>query len=140
MPLHDDANKRRSDSYPALSALTPSQRVRAVTPLPPVTNTEAGVLVGLILYTMLIAAWLASGSVRLAEWHLFARVAPLLVIVAAQTLTAQVAMSRDTEPGIRSFWRIVALSQLLLATVTSVAIFLAEQHRTVTAQTVLLVA
>ncbi|MDQ6612557.1 MAG: EAL domain-containing protein, partial [Gemmatimonadota bacterium] len=41
---------------------------------------------------------------------------------------------------IRSFWRIVALSQLLLATVTSVAIFLAEQHRTVTAQTVLLVA
>ena len=136
MPQYDDVNRRRSDSYPALGSLTPSQRVRAVASLPPVSNWEAGVLVGLIAYTVLIAAWLASGSTRLTEWHLFAGVAPALVIVAAQTLATQAAMTRDTDSGVRVFWRTVALSQLLLAIATAVAIYTNETGNPVRAQTI----
>ena len=136
MQQHDDVNRRRTDSYRALGSLTPSQRVRSVAPAVPVSNWEAGLLAGLIVYTVVIAAWLASGSTRLTEWHLFAGVAPALVIVAAQTLATQAAMTRETDSGVRSFWRTVALGQLLLAIATLFAVFVDERRTHDTAQTI----
>ncbi|MEP6781828.1 MAG: hypothetical protein ABJC26_18150, partial [Gemmatimonadaceae bacterium] len=136
MQPYDDVNRRRSDSYPVRGSLTPSQRVRAVAPKIPVSNWEAGLLAGLIIYTVVIAAWLASGSSRLTEWHLFAGVAPALVIVAAQTLATQAAMTRETDTGVRSFWRMIALGQLLLALATLFAVFVDERHNAETAQTI----
>ena len=136
MHLPDDAFKRRSDSYPALGTLTPTQRVRVVTPVQPVSNWEAGILAGLILYTLMVAAWLASGSPRIAEWHLFATIAPALVIVAAQGLAVQAARVREVDAGTRSFWRAIALVQFLLVIASVAAIVADERGHSLVAQSI----
>jgi diguanylate cyclase (GGDEF)-like protein/PAS domain S-box-containing protein len=128
MQRHEDAYRRHSGTYPALGALTPTQRVMAIAPIVPVSRWATAAMVGLVVYTVLIAAWLTSGSPRLEEWHTFAAVAPLLVAVVAQLLATRAAVTRELDKGSRTFWTTMAVAQFF-ATLFAAGSFLASQTR-----------
>jgi len=127
MPSHDDAPRRRTGQYPAFGSLTPSQRVSAITPVTPVSRWDAVVFAVLIVYTIFCSAWLASDSPLLAEWHVFAGLAPIMAIVAAQAYATRAALTKAFDRGTRTFWIVAAVAQFALVIAWSVAFVSSEQ-------------
>jgi diguanylate cyclase (GGDEF)-like protein/PAS domain S-box-containing protein len=114
MQTHEDAYVRRSGNYPVLGSLTPVQRVTTVVPVVPVSKWETATIAGLIVYTVLCAAWLASGSPRLKEWHAFAVLSPLAVVVTSIVLCIRAAIARELDQGSRNFWGLLAAVQAFI--------------------------
>lgn len=127
MQAHDDANRRRTGSYPAYGSLTPSQRVGTITPVAPVSKWDSGVFAVFVFYTIVVSAWLVSSSPRLVEWHVFAGLAPIASIVAAQIYATRAVFTRDLDRGTRAFWLWATVSLFVLVVAWSVAFVATER-------------
>ena len=129
MPTHDDVKPRRTGPYPAYGSLTPSQRVGAVEPRTPVSNWDHGAFAALIAYTIFVSAWLVSASPLLAEWRVFAGVAPILSLVAAQIYATRAVLTRDVERGTRTFWLTATVALFVHVVAWSLAFLASERQQ-----------
>ncbi|MBC8085903.1 MAG: EAL domain-containing protein [Phycisphaerae bacterium] len=129
MLTNDDAPRRRTGQYPAYGSLTPSQRVSAIAPVIPVSKWDSAVFGILIAYTIFCSAWLASESPLLVQWHVFAGLAPIAAIVAAQAYATRAALTKQFDRGTRTFWVVAAVTQFLLVIAWSIAFVASEQNQ-----------
>lgn len=96
-------------------------------PVIPVSKWDTAAFAALVVYTIFCTAWLASSSPMLKEWHVFAGLAPIVTLIAAQTYATRTAWSMESDRNTRSFWIAAAAAQFVLAIVW-LAAFVADER------------
>ena len=129
MQIHDDAKPRRTGPYPVYGSLTPSQRVGAIMPNTPIGKWDTGLFAALVCYTIFVSAWLVSASPLLAHWHVFAGIAPVASLVAAQIYSTRAVLTRAMDRGIHAFWLTATFALFLQVVVWSIAFVASERQQ-----------
>lgn len=105
-----------------------------IAPIVPVSKWDTGMFAALLAYTIVVSAWLASTSPRLVEWHVFAGIAPILSIIAAQLYAARAALTPEIDRGTRSFWVSVSIALFGLVVIWAAAFAVTERNAPQTAE------
>ncbi|MEO7998486.1 MAG: EAL domain-containing protein [Gemmatimonadaceae bacterium] len=82
-----------------------------------------------VFYTIVVSAWLVSGSPRLVDWQVFAGIAPIVGIAVAQFYTTRAALTRDMDRGTRSFWLSATIALFLMVIAWAAAFVATQRHQ-----------
>ena len=73
-------------------------------PNTPIGKWDTGLFAALVCYTIFVSAWLVSASPLLAHWHVFAGLAPVASLVAAQIYSTRAVLTRAMDRGTHAVW------------------------------------